>query len=254
ELYRFDVAVDDHSVYLRDIPELENRSEFFERFNRDERFFAVVQRDELASLNSDVRRRFDQNLPVLDASSSRVMLVSNKLEEGETQENFIADAIIDDEEFTPDIPLEFADGNGEVVHASFDDRIDLVGWTIDRHTDDGTFPSYRWGETATITLYFEVKRRVSSAQEIFMHVDRGGSRLHGDHDPVGGDYPTNRWEPGDIIVDEYELEIESYSTPGVYTIWMGFFRGDRRMQVTPSQADDGQNRVMVGRIDVRGWL
>jgi hypothetical protein len=214
----------------------------------------VIPRKRLAAINYDIRKRFGQDLPVLDASSSRLLLASNKLEDGEEQKNFISNSIVQNpEEFDPEIPLKFA-LNGKIVPASFDGKLDFIGWNADHKPADGSFPTYNWGDKAKLTFYFQVKQRVSGQQKIFMHVDRPGSRIHGDHEPIQGDFPTNYWLPGDIVKDEYELNIDSYSTPGVYTIWLGFYRGSNRMEVTPDQAHDGDNRVMVGKIKVEGML
>lgn len=254
QLYRYNVSVGDSSVYLGDVESISRSQAFMQKFDADERFFVVIPRTRLAALNYEIRQRFGRDLPVLDASSSRLLLASNQLEEGEEQKNFIGDAIVDNpEEFEPAIPLKFAQ-NGRIVNAAFDNRLEMIGWDIDRKPEDGTFPTYKWGEKAKLTFYFRVKKRVPGQQKIFMHVDYPGSRIHGDHDPIGGDFPTNYWLPGDIVKDEYELNIDSYSSPGVYTIWMGFYRGNDRMKVTPSQAHDGQNRMLVGKIRVEGML
>jgi hypothetical protein len=156
------------------------------------------------------------------------------------------------EDFEPQYPLWFSE-NGRMQRAEFDKKLELLGYGIDRTSDDGLFPAYGWGESVTLTLYFRVKRRVTSQEKIFLHVDYPGNRIHGDHDPAGGEFPTNYWLPGDIVKDEYTFTIENYSPPGVYTIYFGFYRGGR-MNVTPDQAHDGQNRVMVGKIRVRGVL
>lgn len=254
QLYRHNVSVGDSSVYLGDVPQISRSKAFIEKFDADERFFVVIPRNRLAAINYDIRKRFGRDLPVLDASSSRLLLASNQLEEGEAQKNFISKAIVDNpEEFEPEIPLRFAK-NGRIMPATYDDKLELIGWNIDRRPEDGTFPTYKWGEKAKLTFYFRVKKRISGQQKIFMHVDYPGSRIHGDHEPASGDFPTNYWLPGDIVKDEYELNIDSYSSPGIYTIWMGFYRGSRRMQVQPKQAHDGDNRVLVGKIKVEGML
>ncbi|QDG52041.1 phospholipid carrier-dependent glycosyltransferase [Persicimonas caeni] len=253
-LYRHNVSVGDSSVYLGEVPQISRTEAFVDRFDDEERFFVVIPRDRLAAINYDIRKRFGRDLPVLDDSSSRLLLASNKLEDGEEQKNFISKAIVDNpKEFEPEIPLRFAK-NGRIMPATYDDRLELIGWNIDRKPEDGTFPTYKWGEKAKLTFYFRVKKRISGQQKIFMHVDYPGSRIHGDHEPANGDFPTNYWLPGDIVKDEYELNIDSYSSPGIYTIWMGFYRGSRRMQVEPKQAHDGDNRVLVGKIEVEGML
>jgi hypothetical protein len=254
ELFRYNVSVGDSSVYLGGVREISKSEAFVDKFDSDERFFVIIPRKRLAAINYDIRKRFGQDLPVLDASSSRLLLASNKLAEGDEQQNFISNSIVQNpEEFDPEIPLQFAE-DGHIVPASFDKKLEFIGWNADHKPEDGSFPTYNWGDKAKLTFYFRVKQRVSGQQKIFMHVDRPGSRIHGDHDPVAGDFPTNYWLPGDIVKDEYELNIDSYSSPGVYTIWLGFYRGSNRMKVTPKQAQDGDNRVMVGKIKVEGML
>src|SRR5690554_3671690 len=102
----------------------------------------------------------------------------------------------------------------------------------------------------TLTTYYKVLRRVSTQQRIFLHVDYPGNRLHDDHDPAAGEFPTNFWLVGDIVKDEHKMSIDRYSSAGVYSINMNFFRGSNRMKVEPRPAHDGQNRVTVGRIKI----
>jgi hypothetical protein len=143
---------------------------------------------------------------------------------------------------------EEAGEEAEQVRATFDQQIELLGYRFDR--GDGERPVYRWGDTMEITMYFKVNRRVPRSQEIFMHIDLNGNRIHGDHDPVGGMYPTNYWLPGDVIKDVHTIEIDRFTTPGVYTIWTGFYRGDNRMNVAPESAQDGGDRLNLTTIEV----
>lgn len=251
KLYRYGISGSKGSVYLTDVASITKNDAFAKNFDSESRYFVIIPRDKLAAVNYDVRRRFKRNLPVIDATSSKLLLVSNQLKD-DAQQNYIADAILEDpDDFTPPIPLQFAH-QGKIMPPTFDGALELVGWDINHKTNDGSFPVFARGESAELTFYFRVKKRISSAQKIFMHVDRTGSRLHGDHDPVNGEFPTNYWLPGDIIKDEYSLKIDSYASPGVYTIWLGFFNGNKRMKVTPNQASDKDNRVRVGQFIVDG--
>lgn len=92
-----------------------------------------------------------------------------------------------------------------------------------------------------------------SQRQTFLHIASPGNRIHGDHDPVGGEFPTNFWLAGDIVKDEYKVTIDRYSSAGVYAINMGFYRGSNRMKVSPRPAHDGQNRVTIGRIKVEAF-
>jgi len=250
KLYRYGVSGSNESVYLGDIASITKNDAFATNFDGDARYFVIIPRDNLANINAEVRRRFKQNLPVIDATSSKLLLVSNQLKD-QSQQNYLADAIIDDPaHFTPPLPLQFAH-RGKIMPPTFDDSLELIGWDINHKASDGSFPVFSRGERAELTFYFRVKKRVASSQKIFMHVDRPGSRLHGDHDPVNGAFPTNHWLPGDIIKDEYSLPIDSYASPGTYTIWMGFYNGKKRMKVQPKQASDNDNRVRVGQFIVK---
>ncbi|MFB6263038.1 MAG: ArnT family glycosyltransferase [Bradymonadaceae bacterium] len=247
-LYRLRVSTGETSVYLREVEKLGSRREFIERFDADSRFFAVIQRDALSSLNRRTREKYDRDIPVLDERSSRLLLVSNKLEEGETNHNFIADAIVDGE---PEVQHEVTfPKNGEQVHPTFDGELKLLGYTLDKK---GEVPTYSWGDEVKLTTYFKVLDRVSGRQKIFMHVDHPGSRIHGDHYPVGGDFPTNDWLPGDIVKDVYHLKVSPYSSTGVYTMYFGFYRAGSRMDVSPESAHDGENRIPMGEIRVSGF-
>ena len=246
-LWKYEIDEEPKHFYVRDLETIENRRQFNEFYESDERFFALIPADDLAQIHSRVRRDHQTSLPVLAAGGS-MYLITNQLSEGETDVNPLAEFVLDEVDEEQYIPLVF-DVDGEEQHPNFDRRIEFLGYHLDRGGPDQR-PVYRWGDTMEFTMYFKVKRRISSAQEIFMHIDLAGNRIHGDHDPVGGQYPTNYWLPGDIIKDVHEIEVERFSTPGLYTIWMGFYRGDDRMEVRPEEAHDGQDRLEMGTIEI----
>lgn len=251
KLYRYQVSIGQGSVYLEDVESIPNYSKLGEMFEAKERMYAVIPRDKLASISYEVRRRFDKKLPVLDARSSRLLLVSNRLEEGEEDRSFVNDKIVADESEVQN-DLLFEDEAGKKVHPVFDGQLEMLGYSTDAPKGKDGLPVYKWGETAEITYYFRVIKRVPSSQKIFLHVDYPGNRINGDHYPNDGDFPTNYWYPGDIVKSVQKLEIESYSTPGVYSLNFGFFVGSRRMEIEPRKAHDGRNRMKIGEIRVEG--
>ncbi len=255
-LYRYRVDTKETSVYLRNVESIPSTNAFVRRYQQDERFFAVIPREQLSTLNKRIRERIDrsEHLPVLDDRSSELLLVSNQIEEGEENHNFIEDAIVEGD---PDIQHEVTfQGQGEPRHPVFDGRLKLLGYSLDRggarRASSGELPAYSWGETATLTTYFEVERSVASDQTIFLHVDHPGNRIHGDHDPVDGSFPTSDWLPGDIVKDVHELNIDNYASTGVYTMYFGLYQGGDRMQVKPASAHDGGNRIPMGELRVEG--
>ena len=56
------------------------------------------------------------------------------------------------------------------------------------------------------------------------------------------------WQPGDIVVDGYDLELEPNFLPGAYKVYFGFFAGKQRMPVLRGNHRD--NRVYAGTLQV----
>jgi hypothetical protein len=86
--------------------------------------------------------------------------------------------------------------------------------------------------------------------EVFLHLDAENQRINGDHDPVDGKYPVRLWDQGDVIIDRHEVSVPATSPAGVYTLYVGLFRGESRMKVTEGPHDD-TDRVRAGTIRVQ---
>lgn len=247
ELVRYQLPQAQGSFYIQGIEEVEGRRAFEELYARDERLFALIPQEKQAAIHSAVRQAQGENMPVIE-STGGLVLISNRLKEGEVDRSEISKYIVpelDEEEY---IPIQVEEGERD-VHPSFGRQIELVGYRLDRG-DEEERATYTWGDEVEIVMYFRVLRRIPREQTIFIHIDRPGSRLPGDHEPAGGVYPTNHWVRGDVIRDVHRVEVPRFASPGTYTIWAGFYRGDNRMEVWPEGAHDGQNRVKVATIEV----
>jgi hypothetical protein len=170
---------------------------------------------------------------VLDASSFRFLLVSNRLGDGEADENPITQAIL------TELPKEKI----RPSKINFDDQVELAGWYIDP-------PEPKTGARITITLYWRALKKVTRTWKVFMHIDAPGARVHGDHEPVEGLYPTNNWNAGDLIRDVYSVPFAMSNPPGRYTVWAGLYSGDTRAPVKVGDKDN-ENRAKLGFINVR---
>jgi hypothetical protein len=108
------------------------------------------------------------------------------------------------------------------------------------------------GKSATIATTFEVLKELDRDWKFFLHVDmRGGRhRVHGDHWPLAGRYPTSSWLPGEFVTDRHELSVPLDTPPGEYEAFLGLYIGDERMPVTGGTRHDGENRVRLGRFTV----
>ena len=202
------------------------------------RRFLVVRSEELAQLNQAHRTRVHQNLPVVDARSSQIILVATRLLPGEASENPL-DKIILPEPPKPQRPLE----------VSMEDKLAVLGYDV---TDpqgrlvDRVSP----GRTFHMKTYFKVLAPVTTEWMMFIHIDGFRKRHNGDHKVTNGKYPFSMWQVGDVIVDDYEFKLEPNFTPGAYTVYFGLFSGDTRLKVTKGPSD-GDNRVNGGALRVQ---
>jgi hypothetical protein len=86
---------------------------------------------------------------------------------------------------------------------------------------------------------------------IFVHLDDASGatdqRIHAEHDPVQGRFPTDAWRPGDLIADPFVFQVGQ--TP--LALFLGFYaQGDNRLALdSPGRGrDDGSNRLWAGNI------
>jgi hypothetical protein len=214
------------------------------QFLRDpQRVFAMVPTDELAALDAGFKQA---RVPyfVVDASSSRFLLITNQLGSGQRDDNPLSNNV-----WTP----PGGDPNARPpwrwrvnTSATFGDAVELVG---------ADYPtSVRRPGKIPLDLYFHVKAKVPGAYKIFLHFDGPSApRVIGDHDPLNHTFATNFWLADEYIRDHYETDVPLMTTPaGTYTIYMGFWPGGegKRLKVTQGN-HDGADRVRLGTIEIK---
>lgn len=251
-LYRYQTPSNSASIYLKDLPQLASSQALIEKIEAPERLYAIIPRERLSAVNAEVRERLKRNVYVLNARSNRLVLISDELSPGEEDHNYIARAIIPEDKIAGELqhPFKVTEEGKSPQAATMDGQLEFLGYSLDKSAAKDGITAYKGGDKMALSLYFKVLKRVPGSKKIFLHIDTQGNRLHGDHDPVGGEFPTNSWSPGDIIKDTHTIEVEPYSTKGVYTIFMGLYQGNDRMKVQPRKAHDGVNRIPVGKIRV----
>ena len=124
------------------------------------------------------------------------------------------------------------------VGAVFGGSAELVGYRLEPAT---LVP----GQRARLTLVWRCRAEME-AWRIFVHLDEtGGGRIHAEHDPAGGRYPTDAWRPGDLVADPITF------TPGTnpLLLYVGFYtQGETRLHLdSPGRGrDDGKDRLLAG--------
>lgn len=130
-----------------------------------------------------------------------------------------------------------------VVQARFGTVVDLRGWDgpteIDRARDQ------------TWTLHFTVVDRVEPGWELFVHLIGGQQSRNLQHEVIEGAFPIARWRPGQRLRDRFTARLPSDFPTGTYGLFIGFYKDNERMAISPSEQGDDQRRVRLGTITVR---
>lgn len=106
------------------------------------------------------------------------------------------------------------------------------------------------GDDVTLVTHFTSMARVEPGWRLFFHLDGPAGFRNLDHVPVEGAYPIERWRPGQHIRDRLHIAFTTAMPAGLYTIYLGLFKGSERAPVTPASANDGQNRIKLATIRV----
>jgi hypothetical protein len=134
--------------------------------------------------------------------------------------------------------------------ANFGDAFELVSLTL----SSGRAVA---GESLRASANFKVKGRVEADYHIFVHVedvDGRSDRLNIDHPPVRGSLPTSRWEVGQVVRDEFEINVPPGMPVRGLNILLGFWdpKTDSRLPLKNPEAvrNDGRDRVLVATVPV----
>ncbi len=133
------------------------------------------------------------------------------------------------------------------VNFNFGNRIALVGYDMDQRT---AAP----GETIHLTLYWQALADMKENYSVFTHVLGEENRIWAQKDswPKSGDAPTSTWEPGQTIVDEYELVINPDTPSDVYEVEIGLYlaaTGDR-LRIVGQGGRLLDDRVLLSKVRV----
>lgn len=131
------------------------------------------------------------------------------------------------------------------VSATFDDRIELIGYDAPAEVSRG--------DEIVIRLYYKVLTPLAGSYKVFLHFDGMGARFNGDHLPMDGRFPTSYWAKGHYITDEHRVPTSRLNqAAGYYQIFTGLWPGGdgARLKVTagPHEPD---HRVRLGIIKVK---
>ncbi len=126
------------------------------------------------------------------------------------------------------------------VGAVFGNAAELLAYQLEP-------PALVAGQRAKLTLYWRCRAELEP-WHIFVHLDDStgnGDRIHGEHDPASGRFPTDAWKPGDQIADSFSFT----AGRAPLLLFLGFYsQGETRLPLTSAGRgrDDGNNRLLAG--------
>lgn len=101
--------------------------------------------------------------------------------------------------------------------------------------------------TVEMTYTFRALREKLNWKLSVKLIREDGVSIDGDHDPIGGMYPTKYWRQGEYIRDRHRIHIDgNTSRPGTYGIYVGFREGHNPVPVPKGVESDGEGRIRVG--------
>jgi hypothetical protein len=85
--------------------------------------------------------------------------------------------------------------------------------------------------TLTLTLTWQAVAPIEQDYTVFAHILAGEEKVaQRDTQPCSGECPTGTWQPGQIVVDRYRLDLPAGAPPGPYRLAVGLYlleTGDR---------------------------
>jgi hypothetical protein len=243
----------------REMTDLPTQNRVVEFLQGRERVFALVPGAELAALDAALKSA-RVAYAVVDARSSRFLLLSNRLGQDERDSNPLKqdvwmaprqpEPVVEPgttepsryEWFDPKPPWQWRVS----TNVTFANAIELVG---------AEFPTVvRRPGTIPLSLFFRVNKKPPGGFRIFVHFDIPGEpRVIGDHPPLNGTFATDFWLPGEYIRDTYDVDVPLMTTPaGTYTVFIGFWPGGegKRLKITAGPSDGG-DRARLGNIEIK---
>jgi hypothetical protein len=260
---RYKVEAQGAGFYSRkEMVELPTAERVVDFLRSRERVFALVSATELAVLDVALKTGHI-GYYVVDGASSRFLLLSNRLDGSERDENPLKKDVWMAPELPKVVVSEPATGGEGVSKTEWPDQPAPWKWRVSTKTmfEDAIElvgadfpPSIRRPGTIPLTLYFRVHKKPRPGFRVFVHFDAPGEpRLLGDHALLNGTFPTDYWLPGEYIRDTFDVDVPLMTTPaGKYTVLMGFWPGGegKRLKITAGHSDGG-DRTQVGFIEIK---
>ena len=207
------------------------------------RKFLAVAATELPRVNAEWRAARGGNVPVLAGREGSTLLATSALTGSEHSDNPL-DSFLPSAPPPPRHPLA----------ATLEDRLAIAGWDIAdaRGALVDTFPRRKKAHLRIALRVLDGAKAGVAGHCTFIHIDHQPTRFSAEHKEHP--YPMALWRPGDIVVDDFEVDLPAAFRAGGYALSFGVgvlpCDDDRRMHVT-NGPNDGRDRIPLGTLEVR---
>ena len=95
------------------------------------------------------------------------------------------------------------------------------------------------GEVVTFSLFWQAEQSVEQSYTVFVQLldQEGRLKAQVDRPPVAGFRPTDSWHPGELIRDNYGLELPPDLAPGLYRLIAGLYLPPSQERLEASTLD-----------------
>jgi len=144
------------------------------------------------------------------------------------------------------VTKEVPDGIAHPMQVRLGDHTELLGVTVDP-------PVIEAGDQLVFTTYYRVTKKPGHGWRTFHHI-RGPQRMRGDHTPIDGAYPVDRWKKGDIIEDRFAISTRPDTLPGTYSVATGMWKKKpKSIRAKAVDVKNGNHHFKDDRVPVPGF-
>jgi len=153
-----------------------------------------------------------------------------------------------------------------LADVNFDDKLMLLGYNVEEVVQKERGPSWlekylighaellpQHRTTFRITYFWQCLEEMERDYTLvtqFEGYHGKAYRIDHSHQGVNGAYPTSMWQVGEIIREEYQVEVPADYPPTLYALWVGVRDGEEGLNVTSDVEADEEHRVRLGEIEI----
>jgi hypothetical protein len=131
--------------------------------------------------------------------------------------------------------------------ANFGHLIRLIGYDLDTRR---AYP----GGRLPVTLYWQALQPIPTGYQIFTHLEsESGPVAQADGVPVCWTYPTDAWQPGQIIADQHAMLLSADLAPGRYPLEIGLYLPDtfERLDILDEAGNPAGTSITLTTVEIK---